>query len=146
MCWWKIEVQMRSSFLERQMFLRHWVRCVQTLEILLNVKKLHQSYILAHRKGQISSTCPFIWAQTSLEKKKLFEEDFFPPLWEEYCVRSTVLNTKLLPRCKNGFVLWRKPYSSQHKLFPTIHFLLPLIPLNSSLWRDQYFFYQSFSF
>ena len=47
----------------------------------------------------------FFWAQTSLEKIELFEEDFFPPLWEECCVRSTVFNTKLLPRWKDGFVL-----------------------------------------
>ncbi len=39
---------------------------------------------------------------------ELFEEDFFPPMWEESCIRKLhifKLNRELLPSWKKHFVL-----------------------------------------
>ena len=94
----------QSWLLERRMLLRHWL-VVFKLDTLpfQSESILTGMYSCTKKKDRfLKHATLFRYKRFWKSDRKQFKEDFVPPLQEERCIKTTVLNTQLLLWWKMG--------------------------------------------
>ena len=118
----------QSWLLERRMLLRHWLCCFQIGYVTFSKWINYNKHVFLHKKGtDLLNMLLYLDTNDSgkdISDRKLFKEDFFPPLQEERCIKTTVLNTQLLLWWKNWFILWSKCHL--HRWYLNLHLRRPI--------------------